>query len=58
MACVIGDTGDDDVTGPPSRKQKLTALDAALDRVRAREAETGEHLADQPYGIGLRRCAR
>ncbi|MDH6518121.1 hypothetical protein M2163_004896 [Streptomyces sp. SAI-135] len=54
MAYVIGDTGDDDATWPPSREQKLAALDAALDRVRARETETGRQLADQPYGIGLR----
>ncbi|MGX1369067.1 hypothetical protein RKD19_004426 [Streptomyces canus] len=54
MAYVIGDTGDDDATYPPSRERKLAALDAALDRVRALEAESGRQLADQPYGIGLR----
>lgn len=53
MAYVIGDTADDDATYPPSRAQKLTALDAALERVRALETETGERLTDQPYGIGL-----
>lgn len=54
MAYVIGDTADDDVTYPPSRERKLASLDAALDRVRARETARGEQLADQPYGIGLR----
>jgi len=53
MAYVIGDTADDDVTYPPSREQKLASLDAALERVRALEKETGEQLAEQPYGIGL-----
>lgn len=53
MAYVIGDTADEDVTYPPTREQKLASLDAALDRVRTREKETGEQLLDQAYGIGL-----
>lgn len=53
MAYVIGDTGDDDATYPPSRERKLTALDAALDRVRALAAETGEPLTEEPYTLGL-----
>ncbi|MGW0712423.1 Imm49 family immunity protein [Streptomyces sp. NPDC002643] len=36
MAYVIGDTGDDDANHPPSREEKLTALNAALTRIHTR----------------------
>ncbi|MEU5102015.1 Imm49 family immunity protein [Streptomyces sp. NPDC021354] len=51
MAYVIGDTGDDDADYPPSREQKLAALDAALARIRTLDAEGG--LLDRPQSIGL-----
>lgn len=41
MALVLDDTGDDDAEYPPSAQAKLAAVDAALNRVRARAAETG-----------------
>lgn len=53
MAYVIGDTGDDDAGYPPSREEKLTALDAALARIRALEAETAEELAPHPHSLAL-----
>ncbi|MDH6628421.1 hypothetical protein M2271_006254 [Streptomyces sp. LBL] len=53
MAYVLGDTGDDDVNYPPSPQEKLTAIDAALARIRALEAETGEDLAGHPHGLAL-----
>ncbi|MFD8866437.1 immunity 49 family protein [Streptomyces sp. NPDC059590] len=51
MAYVIGDTGDDDADYPPTREQKLAALDAALARIRTLDAEGG--LLDRPQSIGL-----
>ncbi|MER7787622.1 immunity 49 family protein [Streptomyces sp. NPDC097640] len=58
MAYVIGDTGDDDADYPPSREQKLAALDAALARIRTLDAEgaaPGEGgLLDRPQSLGLR----
>jgi hypothetical protein len=53
LAYVIGDTGDDDASCPPSREEKLAAIDAALARIRALEAETGEELAGRPHSVGL-----
>jgi hypothetical protein len=53
MAYVIGDTGDDDASHPPSREEKLAALDAALTRIRALEAETAEELAFHPQSLAL-----
>ncbi|MGW3115026.1 Imm49 family immunity protein [Streptomyces sp. NPDC001091] len=46
-AVVLDDTGDDKEY-PPSARAKLAVVDAALDRVRARAAETGEPLLDRP----------
>ncbi|MFD7915648.1 Imm49 family immunity protein [Streptomyces sp. NPDC059752] len=45
MAVVLDDTGSDEEY-PPSARAKLTAVDAALNRIRARVAETGEPLLD------------
>ncbi|MGW2746865.1 Imm49 family immunity protein [Streptomyces sp. NPDC001450] len=53
MAYVIGDTGDDDADYPPSREEKLAAIDAAIARVRSFDSETAEGLLDRPYSIGL-----
>ncbi|MEU0070669.1 Imm49 family immunity protein [Streptomyces sp. NPDC006332] len=53
MAYVIGDTGDDEANYPPSREEKLAAIDAAIARIRALEAETAEDLVDHPHGLGL-----
>ncbi|WP_406510997.1 immunity 49 family protein [Streptomyces sp. NBC_00212] len=53
MAVVLGDTGDDEEY-PPSAQAKLTAVDAALDRVRARAQESGEPLLDRPDSAALR----
>ncbi|MFK8910501.1 Imm49 family immunity protein [Streptomyces sp. YS-3] len=52
-AVVLDDTGDDDEY-PPSAQAKLAAVDAALDRVRARAEELGEPLLDRPDGLALR----
>ncbi|MGW0792320.1 immunity 49 family protein [Streptomyces sp. NPDC002911] len=46
MAVVLDDTGDDEEY-PPSAQAKLAAVDAALDRIRTRAAETGEPLLDR-----------
>ncbi|MGW7822021.1 immunity 49 family protein [Streptomyces puniciscabiei] len=52
MAVVLDDTGNDEEY-PPSAQAKLTAVDAALDRVRNRARETGEPLLDGPGGAAL-----
>ncbi|MGQ4403474.1 immunity 49 family protein [Streptomyces hayashii] len=51
-AVVLDDTGDDEAY-PPSTQAKLTAIDAASDRIRARAAETGEALLDRPDSAAL-----
>ncbi|MEU7072704.1 immunity 49 family protein [Streptomyces narbonensis] len=51
-AVVLDDAGDGQY--PPSTRTKLAAVDAALDRIRSRAAETGEPLLDQPNGLALR----
>ncbi|KUM97078.1 hypothetical protein AQI95_42285 [Streptomyces yokosukanensis] len=51
-AVVLDDTGNDEEY-PPSAQAKLTAVDAALDRVRTRAQETGEPLLDRPDGAAL-----
>ncbi|MBB4792055.1 immunity 49 family protein [Streptomyces nodosus] len=52
MAYVIGDTGDDDAGYPPSREEKLAALDAALTRIRYRDDGTAAVLHD-PRTVAL-----
>ncbi|MFF8902511.1 immunity 49 family protein [Streptomyces lydicus] len=52
MAVVLDDTGDDEEY-PPSAQAKLTAIDAALDRIRTRAAETGQPLLDRPDSTAL-----
>ncbi|MGW3172622.1 immunity 49 family protein [Streptomyces sp. NPDC001153] len=52
MAVVLDDTGNDEEY-PPSAQAKLTAVDAALDRVRTRSQETGEPLLDRPDSAAL-----
>lgn len=51
-AVVLDDTGNEDEY-PPSTQHKLAAVDAALERVRARAAETGRPLLDQPDSVAL-----
>ena len=51
-AVVLGDTGDDGEY-PPSAQAKLAAVDAALDRVRTRAAESGQPLLDRPDSAAL-----
>ncbi|MFF4102882.1 Imm49 family immunity protein [Streptomyces sp. NPDC001903] len=51
-AVVLDDTGDDEEY-PPSAQAKLAALDAALERIGTRAAETGEPLLDRPDGTAL-----
>ncbi|WP_414720023.1 immunity 49 family protein [Streptomyces sp.] len=51
-AVALDDAGDGEY--PPSAQAKLAAVDAALDRVRTRAAETGEPLLDRPDGLALR----
>ncbi|MEU7062635.1 Imm49 family immunity protein [Streptomyces sp. NPDC046161] len=53
MAVVLDDTGDDEEY-PPSAQAKLTAVDAALDRVRIRAHESGEPLLERPDSAALR----
>lgn len=53
MAVVLDYTGDDEEY-PPSARAKLTAIEAALDRLRARAAQTGEPLLDRPDSAALR----
>ncbi|MFE2268498.1 Imm49 family immunity protein [Streptomyces lavendulae] len=50
-AVALDDAGDGEY--PPSAQAKLAAVDAALDRVRTRAAETGEPLLDRPDGLAL-----
>ncbi|WP_433573477.1 Imm49 family immunity protein [Streptomyces sp. CA-251247] len=52
-AMILDDTGDDEEY-PPSAQAKLGAVDAALDRIRARTEETGETLLDRPDSTALR----
>ncbi|WP_330469080.1 immunity 49 family protein [Streptomyces longwoodensis] len=56
MAVVLDDTGDagDTEEYPPTAQAKLAAVDAALQRVRARADETGAPLLDQPDTTALR----
>ncbi|MFE7577751.1 Imm49 family immunity protein [Streptomyces sp. NPDC057521] len=51
-AVVLDDTGNEDEY-PPSTQHKLAAVDAALERVRTRAAETGRPLLDQPDSLAL-----
>ncbi|GLX22444.1 immunity 49 family protein [Streptomyces lavendulae] len=52
-AVALDDTGDDEEY-PPSARAKLAAVDAALDRIRARAEATGEPLLDQMNSAALR----
>ncbi|MEV7279884.1 immunity 49 family protein [Streptomyces sp. NPDC093111] len=52
-AVALDYTGNDEEY-PPSARAKLAAVDGALDRIRARAAETGEPLLDRPDSIALR----
>lgn len=54
MAYVAGDTGDDDASYPPSREEKLAALDAALARIRDLDRELDAGLPDKPESTALR----
>lgn len=51
-AVVLDYTGDDEEY-PPSARAKLAAVDTALDRIRARAADTGESLLDRPDSVAL-----
>ncbi|MEU5719303.1 Imm49 family immunity protein [Streptomyces sp. NPDC020403] len=51
-AVALEDAGDGEY--PPSAQAKLAAVDAALDRIRARAAETGEPLLEHPDDLALR----
>ncbi|MFG2027603.1 Imm49 family immunity protein [Streptomyces sp. NPDC048825] len=53
MAYVIGDTGDDDTNHPPSREEKLAAINAALARIWLQDAEVTEDLLDRPHTTAL-----
>lgn len=52
MAVVLDDTGNDE-DYPPSQQAKLAAVDAAMDRLRARAAETGQPFMDRPDSAAL-----
>ncbi|MEJ8640808.1 Imm49 family immunity protein [Streptomyces sp. MS1.HAVA.3] len=52
-AQVIGVT-DDDADHSPTPREKLAAVDAALDRIRRRGEERGPDLLDRPHAVGLR----
>lgn len=51
-AMVLDDTGDDEEY-PPSAQARLAAVDAALDRIRTRAAETGKPLLERPDSVAL-----
>lgn len=53
MAYVLGDTGDDDANYPPSREEKLAAINAALARIWILDAEVTEDLLDRPHTTAL-----
>lgn len=53
LTAVILDYTGDDGEYPPSARARLAAVDAALDRVRARAAETGRPLLEQPASTAL-----
>ncbi|MFC4471526.1 Imm49 family immunity protein [Streptomyces xiangluensis] len=53
MAYVLGDTGDDDANHPPSREEKLAAINAALARIWLLDAEVTEELLDRPHTTAL-----
>ncbi|MFE7516310.1 Imm49 family immunity protein [Streptomyces sp. NPDC057540] len=50
-AVVLDDAGDGEY--PPSARARLAALDAALDRIRARAEQTGDPLLDRPDSLAL-----
>ncbi|MFJ2821543.1 immunity 49 family protein [Streptomyces toxytricini] len=52
-AVVLDDTGDDEEY-PPSAQAKLTAVDAALNRIRTRAEEAGEPPVERPDSTALR----
>ncbi|MGW7088333.1 Imm49 family immunity protein [Streptomyces sp. NPDC054871] len=54
MAYVAGDTGDDDARYPPSREEKLAAIDAALARIQDLDRELDAGLPDKPESTALR----
>ncbi|NEB40598.1 immunity 49 family protein [Streptomyces sp. SID14515] len=54
MAVILNDTDDEAEAYPPSAQAKLSAVDAALDRVRTRARESGEPLLDRPDSAALR----
>ncbi|MEU5954507.1 Imm49 family immunity protein [Streptomyces sp. NPDC047525] len=54
MAYVMGDTGDDDASYPPSKEEKLAALDAALARIKDLDRELDAGLIDKPESTALR----
>ncbi|MEU9252650.1 immunity 49 family protein [Streptomyces sp. NPDC048270] len=54
LAYVSGDIGREYQKVPPTRGEKLAALDAALGRIADRRARSGEDLAGHPHSAGLR----
>ncbi|MFD3548554.1 immunity 49 family protein [Streptomyces sp. NPDC058655] len=54
LAYVGGITGEDGRSVPPSPRDKTAALDAALARLRSRDAGSPEDLAGHPHAAGLR----
>ncbi|RPF29942.1 immunity protein 49 of polymorphic toxin system [Streptomyces sp. Ag109_G2-6] len=54
MAEVVGDTGDEEVEPAPGVRAELAAIDAGLERMRARAADGEGALLDRPHAMGLR----
>ncbi len=54
LAYVSGDIGREYQKVPPSRGERLAALDTALARVADRQSGSGEDLAGHPHSAGLR----
>ncbi|MFD3511383.1 immunity 49 family protein, partial [Nocardia sp. NPDC058666] len=53
LMAVVLDAAGNHGEYPPSAQAKLAAVDAALDRIRTRAAETGEPLLDRPDSVAL-----
>ncbi|WP_327682393.1 immunity 49 family protein [Kitasatospora sp. NBC_00458] len=54
LAQAVGVLDDEDASYPPSTRERLAAVDDALERIRRRGEATGEDLLDRPHAAALR----